>query len=142
MDPLSITAGIIAVATLAGQSCRGFADLRKICKRLPGRVHAVNNEVSDLELVLLQVSSLLEERSSCLPESKQPFVQQLLQQATAKLIEIKTITNRLINVCRKSRFPLTVANAWRHEQDSLQELQEGIRSIKCSLNVLLGTSNS
>lgn len=111
MDPLSITAGGIAVATLAVQTSNTFNDLRTLCRRLPGRIHAVNNEVSDLELILLQVASLLEERSSYLPESKQSIIPNLLHETTENLTEIKTITNRFINVCRRTTLSLLVANA-------------------------------
>lgn len=106
MDPLSITAGVIAVATLAVQTSNTFNELRKLCRRLPGRIHAVNNEVSDLELNLLQVASLLEEQSSYLPEKRNSIIPHLLKQATENLTEIKTIINRLINVGRRTNLSL------------------------------------
>ncbi len=141
MDPLSVTSAVIAVATLAAQICSAFADLRSLCRSLPGRLHAVNNEVADLELVLFQVASLVEERA-CLPESKRSAIPHLLKQARTKLIELKSIIDRLIIISRNAKIPLAGANAWRKEQDKLQSLQEDIRAIKCSLNIMLGASNS
>jgi hypothetical protein len=141
MDPLSVTSGVIAVATLAAQICSAFADLRSLCRSFPGRLHAVNNEVADLKLVLLEVASVVEERS-CLPESKHSAIPHLLKQATTKLIELKSIIDRLITISRNAKIPVAGANAWRKEQDKLQSLQEDIRAIKCNLNIMLGASNS
>lgn len=141
MDPLSIAAGAIAVATLAAQTCAAFAELRSLCRSLPGRLHALNNEVSDLELVLYQLASLVEERV-CLPEGNQSTIPHFLRQARTKLIELKGIVNRLAITIRNAKIPIVGANAWRKEQKNLEELQEGIRTVKCSLNIMLGASNS
>lgn len=91
MDPLSITASGIAVVTLAAQTCSTFASLRRECKSLPGRVHAINNEVSDTYATVSDVADLLKERDrlsmpleavhNCLPE--------VLDQLTLKLTESK-----------------------------------------------------
>ena len=141
MDPLSMTAGIIAVATCAAQICSALTDLRSLCRSLPGRLHAMNNEVADLELVLLQVALLTEERAT-LPQSKQSAIPHLLKQARTKLVELNRIVSRLTASCRNTKIPIVGANAWRKEQTELQVLQEDIRTIKCSLNIMLGASNS
>ncbi|CAJ2504788.1 Uu.00g121820.m01.CDS01 [Anthostomella pinea] len=141
MDPLSVSASIIAVATLAGQVCTVIAELRSICKSLPGRLHAVNNEVADLELVLSQMSLIIRNRS-CLAESNASTIPHLLLQARAKLSEIEAIVRRLTAINASSRYPLAGASAWRKEQGALQILQGDLRTIKCSLNIMLGASNS
>ncbi|KAK7957231.1 uncharacterized protein PG986_006453 [Apiospora aurea] len=51
MDPLSIAASVTALATLATQICSVISQLRSLCKSLPGRLHALNNEVADFELL-------------------------------------------------------------------------------------------
>lgn len=61
-----------------------ISELRSLCKRLPGRLHAVNNEGADLELVLLQVALLIEERA-VLPDSQNSTTPHLLRQARTKL---------------------------------------------------------
>lgn len=141
MDPLSAAASAIAVATFAAQICSALSELRSLCQSLPGRLHAVNNEVADLELVLFQVAALIKGRA-CLPESKQSAIPHLLKQASAKLVELKSIVDRLAITCRNSKIPLLGANAWRKEQRKLEELQDDIRTVKCSLNIMLGASNS
>ena len=54
MDPLSITGSAIAIATIPTSAFTAFAELRTLCKSLPGHLHSLNNEVVDLEAVALQ----------------------------------------------------------------------------------------
>ena len=141
MDPLSITASVIAVATLAGQVCNAFADLRTLCNSLPGHLHALNNEVADLEIVLIELASLVEKRA-VLPGNKQSTIPHLLGQANKKLAELQAVVSRLRTIYRDTKIPLIVANAFRKEQSKLLQIQEDIRSVKCNINILLGASNS
>jgi hypothetical protein len=141
MDPLSISASVIAIATLAARTCSALSDLRELCQSLPGRLHAVNNEVADLNLVLLELSSLIDGRA-CLPESELSAVPHILQQANKKLVEIKNIVDQLSAACRASRMTVLRAHAWKKEQGRLQALQEDIRTVKANINIILGASNS
>lgn len=112
MDPLSISASVITIAALASHIATAFSDLRTLCKRLPGRVHALSNEVSDLEVVLIQVAKVVEERS-CSPiptaETDYTTLPQLLTQAEEKLTELKLIVDGL-TACSK-RHNLLVLRA-------------------------------
>ncbi|KAB8073560.1 ankyrin [Aspergillus leporis] len=141
MDPLSVSASVIAIATLAAQTCSALSDLRSLCQTLPGRLHAVNNEVADLNFVLIQISILVNDRSG-LPESSLSPIPHLLKQADKKLVEIKDIVGQLTSTCRVSRAFISQAYAWRKEQGRLQTLQEDIRTVKANLNIILGASNS
>ena len=140
MDPLSLTASVIAVATAAAQIGSVFAELRKHCIELPGRLHALNNEVADIEVVLYQVAAVVNDRSS-LPASDQTAIPQLLEQAKTKLSELNEIIERLAATCDRKKAILR-ASAWRKEQPKLQALQEDIKTVKCNLNIMLGASNS
>ncbi len=140
MDPLSIAASVIAVATVAAQIGSAFAELRKHCVELPGRLHALNNEVADIEVVLYQVAAVIENRSS-LTDSDQTAIPQLLKQARTKLSDLTDIIQRLTATCDRKKLILR-ASAWRKEQPKLQALQEDIKTVKCSLNIMLGASNS
>ncbi|KAK2882614.1 hypothetical protein FQN49_000186 [Arthroderma sp. PD_2] len=140
MDPLSLTAGIIAVGTIAGQICSAFTELRSLCHSLPGRLHALNNEVADLEIVLCELASLTEQRTA-LPHSDQSSLQHLLKQAKTKLLDLQSIVSRLRRAYRDAAVPF-VLGAFSKEKAKLQALQEEIRSVKCDLNIMLGASNS
>ncbi|KAI0396230.1 ankyrin repeat-containing domain protein [Xylariaceae sp. FL0594] len=141
MDPLSISASIVAVGGLAKSVASAISNLRSLCKSLPGRLHAVHNEIADLELVLLEVASLTKTRTYVLG-SDDSAIPHLLRQARSKLSEILDIVRRLTVAYNSSRSPLVGVSAWRREQKQLQILQEDIRTVKCSLNILLGASNS
>lgn len=141
MDPLSLVTSVIAVAELAAKASSAVLELRALCKSLPGRLHAMNNEVADLALVLSQVVLLLEQRA-VLPDPKRSAIPHLLDQATAKLKEFEAIVLRLSAAAIKSKIPLLAANAWHKEQGRLQALQDDIRTVKASLNIMLGASNS
>jgi hypothetical protein len=140
MDPISVTASVIAIATVAAQVSTAFAELRKDCSELPGRLHALSNEVADIEFVLHQVAAVLQERNF-LSDSDKESIPTLLVQADAKLKDLKDIIGRLSGNCTARKILLR-ASAWRKWQPKLQDLQVDIRAIKCSLNVLLGASNS
>jgi hypothetical protein len=143
MDPLSLAASVITLASLAASTCSAISELRSLCKGLPGRLHAVNNEVADLELVLTQVATLLKERATLLgsPQSVEA-IPHLLIRARNKLNELRAIVDRLTTTSANSKIPLLGASIWRKEQVHLQTLQEDIRTVKSSLNILLGASNS
>jgi hypothetical protein len=140
MDPISIAASALTVAALAAKTCSALADLRSISQSLPGRLHALNNEVADLELVLFQLASLIKERA-CLPETKPSTIPYLLNQASNRLTELKNIVRRHAVNYQRTKISLTGATAWRKDHGRLQELQEDIKAVKSSLNIMLGASN-
>lgn len=143
MDPLSIVTGIIGIGAVAASTGRAFKELRGLCKTLPGRLHALSNEVSDIELVLYQVASVIEKRTGdSTLEEQEANIQHLLEQAGSKLGELRTIVETLTDIVKTTRIPIFRTHAWRKNQPRLQALQEDIKTVKCSLNIMLGASNS
>lgn len=106
------------MATLAAQTCSTLADLRSLCQILPGRLHALNNEVADLELVLFQLASLVKEREY-LPESKETSIPHLLNRARIKLVDLEDIVSGLNITYRNAKIPLSGAKGWRKERTKL-----------------------
>ena len=143
MDPLSLTASIITIAALANSTSQAFIDLRTVCKDLPGRLHALSNEVADFELVIQQVALLVEKRAQgSYVEDQHSNILHLLKQANVKLDELRSIIEKLTKFSVKNKISLFKLHAWRRDQPKLLALQEDIKTIKCSLNILLGASNS
>ncbi|KAL8730166.1 MAG: hypothetical protein Q9166_004249 [cf. Caloplaca sp. 2 TL-2023] len=143
MDPLSVTASVIAVLALAKSTTRAFQDLRSLCKTLPGRLHALSNEVADTALVLNQVASVFQlRRNDPVLRNHALNIPGLMNSAASKFDELRSLILRLVHSCRSTRVPLLGAYAWRKDQPRLQALQEDIKNIKCNLNVMLGASNS
>ena len=143
MDPLSITTSIISIAAVAASTAQAFKELRELCKTLPGRLHALSNEVSDIELVLHQVALVIEKRTGkSTIEGQEAHIQHLLDQAGSKLKELKVIVDALGGLAKTTKTSIFRAHAWRKNQPKLQALQEDIKTVKCSLNIMLGASNS
>ncbi|KAI0098059.1 ankyrin repeat-containing domain protein [Nemania sp. FL0031] len=141
MDPLPLTASIIAIATLAKEVITAISGLCSACKALPGRLHATHNEVVDLEHVLFQLTKLIEERG-CLPDVKESAIPHLLKQAYQKLHELHIMVRIWTSACVASRNPLVGLSTWCREQRKLQTLQEDVRTITCNLNIIPGALSS
>lgn len=143
MDPLSLTASISAIATIAAQTCKGFQKLRALHKVVPGRLHALNNEVVDIEIVLYEVAAVVRDRKS-LPSSQreQEDIKHLVERARKKLEELRAIIDCLSKTCTNAKSSVFRGYRWQREQERLQALQEDISSVKCSLNIILGASSS
>lgn len=141
MDPLSISISVLTVATVAGQVGAAFSKLREDCLELPGRLHALNNEVADIKVVLRQVATLLKERDQ-LSATDTEAIPPLLAQANARLLELSSAVDSLAETAGGRIKLISRTRAWRKWQPRLQNLQTELRDVKCSLNILLGASNS
>ena len=142
MDPLSIAASAITVAALAASACHTFSELRSLCRSLPGRLHALNNEVADTEIVLAELATVFSKRTSLIEETEQQVILELLNQAKVALSQLQDILKGFTGLCDRSKFVLIQARAWRKEQPKLKRLQDDIKRVKCTLGIMLGTSNS
>lgn len=145
MDPLSLTASVVAVTTVAVQVGKVLANLHEDWESLPGRVHALNNEIQDFTAVLQQVSMAICERKLSRWDSHgdTPLPTVLARGETA-LLEIKLVLEKVISASSGSRRRDAIPRVllWRKEQGRIAALQETIKQIKSSLNVILGASNS
>jgi hypothetical protein len=141
MEPFSVAASVITIATLANSVRSAVSDLQSLCRKFPGRLHALNNEVADLEIILRDIALLVEKRA-VLPESNQSTIPHLLNRANGKLTELQDFVARLRSLYREKKVPIAAPKLLRKDLGTLQALQEDIRSVKCSLLLMLGASNS
>lgn len=127
---------------IAAQVSHILAEIRGDWDALPGRIHALNNEVQDFNAVLHQVAiavrkvSALDEHGHAAPA----FVAQICRGKTS-LLELKTILERLLAAGSKKRDAIPRVLLWRSEQRRVV-LHDEIKQVKSSLNDLLGASNS
>ena len=143
MDQLSIMKSITSVAAIAALTARAFKELRELCNTLPGGLHALSNEVSDIELVLHQVALIVEKRiGASTLEGQEVHIHHLLDQAGSKLEDLRIIVDILRALAKTSKTSIFRAQAWRKIQPKIQALQEDFRTVKCRLNAMLGASNS
>ncbi|KAL2040577.1 hypothetical protein N7G274_006556 [Stereocaulon virgatum] len=142
MDPLSIAASSVTVAALAASTCSTFSELRSFCRSLPDRLHALNNEVVDTEIVLAQLATLFGKRTSLIEEAEQQVTLELLSQASVALNQLQDIVKGFAALRDRSKFILIQASAWRKEQSNLERIQAELKRVKCTLGIMLGASNS
>jgi esterase/lipase len=57
------------------------------------------------------------------------------------LTELQTLINRIATALERVKVPLFVIQAWKKEQDRLLALQEDIKTVKYTLNIMLSALN-
>lgn len=140
-DPLSVVASVVALATAAAHISKGISRLRHFGE-VPGRVYALKNEISDLECVLRQVGHALEQKSLA-PVNEQGSLEQILARTKGHLADLAKALERVANAFAGGKCKIISKSAiWWKEKALFQGFQEEIRSVKASLNLMLGAANS
>ncbi len=140
-DPLSVAASVITLATAAAQISKAISRLRHFGE-VPGRVYALKNEVSDLEVVLRQVGYALEEKSLA-SGNEGGSVERILARTKSHLADLAKALERVANACAGGKVKIISKTAiWWKEKTLFQGFHEDIRSVKATLNLMLGTANS
>ncbi len=139
MDPLSVTASAIAVATLAAQVGSTISRVREFS----GRMQATKNELTDLGAVLRYIATVLAERkNSQVTDHSLDILHSLIARIDSKLRELESLLIRLQGLPSAPRKPIVVAANWIKERGKIQMIQEDLRAMKINLNIYQGTANS
>jgi hypothetical protein len=85
MDPLSIIASVLTLATAAAQIGTAISRLRHFGE-VPGKIYALKNEVSDLEVVLRQIGQALKQKSLA-PDNAHGSLEQVLARTKGHLTD-------------------------------------------------------
>lgn len=140
-DPLSVVASVVALATAAAQISKAISRLRDFGE-IPGRVYALKNEISDLEAVLCQVGHALEQKSLA-PDNEQGSLEQIQVRTKDHLTELAKALDRVANGCAGGKVKIISKSAiWWKEKTIFQGFQDDLRSVKATLNLMLGAANS
>ncbi|KAF3115005.1 hypothetical protein TWF706_007136 [Orbilia oligospora] len=145
MDPLSVTASIIAIVTAAVQVSNGLAKLIAL-RGAPEIVMALQNEVSDLRLVVHSCESTLNKHVTL--GGQQGNVWGL----PPELIGVKNLldraTNELEDICQVVETKLVDSNGkfskigYLKEQSKLIKAKDGLRDIRMKIADGIGLMNS
>ena len=112
MDPLSVTASVIAIAgaaSTAGLSIKKLLSLRGTSDA----VLALNNEVSDLQLVLQAINTLLQKHGSSIRPEIGSSIRNTSNQATKCLQDLDTIIDlRSMSIRKVHGKPIFNRTAW------------------------------
>ena len=90
MDPLSITASILAIVGAAQQATKGVGKLRSL-KHAKGDFSALLNELADLQTILTQVTALSHDLDARRTDGAVVGLNSLLKGALAQVLELDQI---------------------------------------------------
>ena len=145
MDPLSIAASIVALIGAAEGIAVGINKLASL-KNAPASVLALNNELSDLRLVLGEVQPLLEKHYQTTKGTRKPFAGASsdstlllnIQRARVKLTELESIVQNRLMV----RMGVVDKLAWTFEQDKILRAKDDLRTARLNITAALGVVTS
>ncbi|KAL8674119.1 MAG: hypothetical protein Q9168_001456 [Polycauliona sp. 1 TL-2023] len=131
MDPLSISASVVALLGAADGVSRGLRKLLRL-RGVPDLILALNNEVSDLQLLLNEVGILVKEARSL------HSLPRILERIQAKLNTLDVVLRRFSNTGPK--WPARVL--WLKEEPNVQRMRNELGTLKQDLTTALGLSSS
>ncbi|KAF3191327.1 hypothetical protein TWF225_001468 [Orbilia oligospora] len=145
MDPLSVTASIIAIVTAAVQVSNGLAKLIAL-RGAPEIVMALQNEVSDLRLVVNSCESILNKHVTL--GGQQGNVWGLPPELVGVKNLLDRATNELEDICQVVETKLVDSNGkfskigYLKEQSKLIKAKDGLRDIRMEIANGIGLMNS
>ena len=146
MDPLSLTASIIAIIGVGGEAAKAVRKLASL-KGAPSLVLALNNEISDLYLVVLTIRDVYQRQraSTALSPnnaSTDDTITSTLLQANDKVLELRELHQRLTSWTTGSGSLSTLNKAsWLREQKNVKKMQEDLCTVRLKLTTTLGILN-
>ena len=135
MDPLSLTASIIAILGTGGAIAKGFGKIRET-KDAPTVILQLNNDVSDLTLLIRAVDQLL--RSHLLavasPEQEQ-IVYNALERARNVLLDLEKLVEYTLT--KETNLGTQVnRTAWLSSLNRIKEMKTTINATRNELTIV------
>ncbi|EXJ54889.1 uncharacterized protein A1O5_12955 [Cladophialophora psammophila CBS 110553] len=140
-DPLSIAASVVGLVAAAVHVSKAISELRHLGE-LPRRIYTLKNEVSDFEAVLRQVEDALNQQT-LVPDNEQGSLEPILNRTKGHLADLVKALHRFEDACKGSKIKIIANSAiWLRYRTIFQRSHEDIRSVKTTLALMLGASNS
>jgi len=142
MDPLSFTASLIAVVTIAGTVATQLNLLQSSLRDASSLLSALVNEISDLRIILEACSSAVSElyRSSNTPNPPTPLAdaEKILNRTKCHLEDLeKVVLSCFGGSSDPSNISRGVKLRWLRERGKAERLQGKLRDSKQDLLMLL-----
>jgi hypothetical protein len=133
MDPLSLTVSTVTLLT----AVRAIAKKIKAVHNAGNGLRAVLHGLSDFDMLLRQIKSLIEEYGSNIPEVQLSDLSALLEKATTKFSELDMITQKHVARLKASGKIKASKMAWTRELSTIRPLQDSLKDIMQKLSTLL-----
>ena len=144
MDPLSLTASIIAVLGASG-AITSTLDKTKVIRQAPETIIALNNEISDLRLIVYETQRLLRENLDRDPKGSESIVfadevAPVLIRGRDKLLELESLIEYTLTAPGKNASGRSKLRkvAWIRQQQKVQSIKDEIRSFRMNLAAIVG----
>ena len=136
MDPLSLTASIIAVLGAGGTIAKGFGKIRHL-KRAPDVLLQLNNEVTDLRLLIHAVNELYHQRTelSWVSTAQEEVVRNSLERAKHSVPELEKLIEYVLTKETKEGTEID-GSAWIRALDRIKEVKDNFRAARIDLNTV------
>lgn len=141
MDPLSVTASVIALVGLTAQVVKGINRLSVALRDGPAEILALNNEVADLQAILESAKEFARTTSPGQHVDKNqlespratPLLNIHLVTAREKLAELHDLLQRCL--VKQNRAKLLAQ--WLRERKKATALQQDLRNVRTNLSTSL-----
>ena len=132
MDPLSVTASILAVLGAGGEigkACKKIIDLRDA----PDALIALNNEVTDLHILVRDVDNVLRLHSRISETDAPPSVTSALERVKATLLRLESLIAYELTTPSGNNGPRLDRSVWLRAESKVQKLKDDIRADRVAL---------
>ena len=135
MDPLSVTASIIALFQAGGTVSKGLKKIANL-RNAPDILLALNNEVADLHSLVENIDDVLRQHRDNTGLEPIVCLCRALDRAKRTLLKLENVlAYKLTSIKSKDResHPVLDRSSWLRLESSVQRLKDEIREDKLSL---------
>ena len=137
MDPLSVTASIIALVGAAGDIGKGLKKVLRL-RHAPDILLALNNEVVDLQCVIQDIDDVLRQHSEIINRPIYPSLYRGLTRAKETLLELDSLIAYQMTTVHGTDSHLRLdRSTWLRAEPHVQRLKDQIRSDRVDLSAAL-----
>ena len=144
MDPLSVTASIIALFQAGGTVGKGLKKIANL-RNAPDILLALNNEVADLHCLVENVDDVLRQHREIIGLEPIACLCRALNRAKRTLLKLENmLAYKLTSIkCKDGEAqPVLDRSSWLRLESSVQQLKDEIREDKVSLSSALSVLTS
>jgi hypothetical protein len=141
MDPLSVTASVLAILGAAGQVTKGLAKIRSI-HNAPAELSGLINEVSDLRAIISQVATFSNRLEDEGLRGPVVALKSHLSRARDQLYALDNLINVELLKVRASGSVRLSRKAWIRLKPDIELMQLELRGIRVNIGIALGVVTS